>query len=113
FFARIHEQIRNRWIDNLRALVNSASQSELSKWSDHPQITEFEVLLTPEGKYVRTIIFRQADNHAIDSTSISAIRLAALFTNPPSEIVEPDGFVHLRYLFQLEFRPSLFAGGNH
>lgn len=112
FYARINEQIRNRWIENIRNLLNEAPRNQLSKWAEHPQISEFEVLLSPEGKYLRTILYRHADAPIVDNTAVSAIRLASPFNNPPSEIVEADGFIHLRYQFHLEFRPSLIASGS-
>ncbi len=111
FYARINEQIRNRWVENIRSLINESPQSQLSKWAEKPQVSEFEVLLAPDGRYVRTILYRHAETQVIDNTAVSAIRLASPFINPPTEIVEPDGFIHLHYQFHLEFKPSLIASG--
>jgi TonB C terminal len=112
FYARINEQIRNRWVYNIRSVLNDTPQSVLARWADKPQVTELEILLSPDGKFVRSVLYRQAENPAIDNSAVSAFRLAAPFNNPPTEIVESDGFIHLHYIFHLEFRPSLIASGS-
>jgi hypothetical protein len=113
FYSRINEQIRNRWLDNLRTVLNDSPRTQVNRWSERPQIGEFEVLLTPDGRYLKTVLYRHADASIIDEAAVSAFRLAAPFNNPPSEIVESDGLIHLHYLFHLEFRPSLVASGAH
>lgn len=111
FFARINEQIRNHWIENVRSVLGTSPQSQLSKWAEKTQITAFEVLVTAEGKYVRTIIYRQSESQQLDKAAIAALRLASPYNNPPSELVEADGYIHLRYQFHVELRPSLIASG--
>lgn len=112
FYARINEQIRNHWIENVRAILANSARSQISQWAEKAQITSFEVLVSPEGKYVKTILYRHSDSLPLDTAAVSALRLASPYNNPPSELVEADGFIHLRYQFHVELRPSLLAGSS-
>lgn len=110
FYARINEQIRNRWVSNLRAFSDSTGPHELNRLAQREQITELEILLDKDGNYKKTIVHRRSENHQLDAAAAYAISHAAPFLNPPSEIVAEDGFIHLYYQFHVQWRPQYVAG---
>jgi hypothetical protein len=112
FYARINEQIRNRWIMNLRTFSQTTPLSIQEALSRRTQITEVEVLLTRDGDYVRSILHRGSDSSGLDRAVVESFVQAQPFPNPPLEIVDPDGFVHLRYAFYLEWRSRSMASGR-
>ena len=111
FYARTHEQIRNRWITQIRSFIDSSMQTEINRLAQRTQVSQIEVILTPDGHFVRALIHQKADNSNLDEAAISAFRLAAPFNNPPSEMIEPDGYIHLHYAFHVFFAPRYIANG--
>lgn len=97
FFARINEQVRSRWIRNLRAFTESLTEKELSKFAGRDWITEVDIQLDREGDVVRALIMRSSGSSDLDQAAILAFQDAAPFANPPRELVEEDGLIHLRY----------------
>jgi len=112
FYARINEQLRNRWIQNLRTFTQNSSVVALDQLSRRTQITEIEVLLTPDGDYVKSIFYRKADHPGLDQAVRQSFLQAQPFQNPPLEIVDKDGYIHLRYAFHLQWRPRSMASGS-
>ncbi len=109
FYSRINEQIRNRWVTNIQNILYRTPQSVLNQWSAVPQVTQVEILLDPSGHFVRATLYRHAQSKDLDQAAVSAFRLASPFNNPPSELVKSDGYIHLYYVFHLEFRPRFLA----
>ena len=109
FYSRINEQIRNRWISNIQNIIYQTPQNVMNQWSAMPQVTQLEVLLDPKGHFVRAILYRHAQSKNLDEAAVSAFRRASPFNNPPSELVKSDGYIHLYYIFHLEFRPRFLA----
>ncbi len=109
FYSRINEQIGNRWVENIQNILYRTPNYILKEWANKDQVTQVEILLTPQGKFVKAIIFHHADNRVIDDAAVSAFRRAAPFTNPPSGLVSRDGYIHLLYSFHVYFRPRFLA----
>jgi TonB family protein len=109
FFARMNEQVRNRWVANVRdymAHLTARDQDFLSKQERH---TLVEIVLSPEGNFSTSILQQTSGDHALDQTAVEAFHAAAPFPNPPRGMIEPDGFIHLRYGFVVTFRPPSFS----
>jgi hypothetical protein len=109
FYARINEQVRNRWVANIRNFLSRTPQAQINKFAEQPQVTQVEIIITPDGKFVRAVYYRKSEAKEIDDAAAGAFRLAAPFNNPPSELVEKDGLIHLYYMFHIEFRPGFIA----
>ncbi|OFZ20036.1 MAG: hypothetical protein A2Z20_08090 [Bdellovibrionales bacterium RBG_16_40_8] len=113
FYARINEQIRNRWIENVRVFILSTSQAEINRLALKTQISEIEVILDPAGRFVRALVHQQAQNTDLDLSATKAFQQAAPLNNPPSEMVESDGHIHLRYAFYVFLRSRYIASGSN
>jgi hypothetical protein len=109
FYARINEQVRNRWVQNLQQFFANTSPQELNRLSTRNQVTEIEILLDQKGNYYRTIYHRKSQSNAIDQAGAFAFENAAPFINPPSEMIEKDGYIHLFYQLNVLTRPQYVA----
>lgn len=109
FYARINEQIRNRWVQHLRTFANNAGPTVLNKLSQNDQITELEVLLDKNGNFHDVIFHRKAGHPDLDIAAGGAIEVAAPFLNPPVEMIKEDGYIHLYYSFYVHWRSSYYA----
>jgi hypothetical protein len=112
FYARINEQVRNRWVQHLRTFANNAGPTVLNRLSQSPQVTELEVLLDKEGNFQDIIFHRRADHGDLDIAAGAALERSAPFLNPPSELVKKDGYIHLFYAFYIHWRPQYIAKPN-
>jgi hypothetical protein len=112
FYARINEQIRSRWIENVREFLSRTPQTEVNRLASKTQNSQVEILLDSTGHFVKAIIHRHAENPGLDESAISAFRRASPLNNPPSEMVEEDGYIHLHYGFYVQFRPRYMASGS-
>ena len=112
FYARINDQLRNRWVQLVRDFLNATPQIEINRLAQKTQVTQIEVLLTPDGRYVKSILYMKADSPTLDQIADMAFRQATPFNNPPSEMVEKDGYVHLHYALYLQLLPHYVANGS-
>lgn len=112
FYARTNEQIRSRWVNNIRHFLNVTPQTEINRLSSRPQNSQVEIILAPNGQFVKALIHQKSENRLLDESAIAAFRQASPLNNPPEEMVEEDGYIHLRYIFTLHFRPSYIASGS-
>lgn len=109
FFARMNEQVRNRWISNVRSYMARLTAQDLEKLSKMERQTVVEIILSPDGTFNSSVIHNSSGDRELDQTTVRAFRDAAPFLNPPQGMVESDGMIHLRYGFVVHFRPPSFG----
>ncbi len=112
FFARMNEQVRNRWVSEVRAYVRNLSRQDLERLSKQDRQTVIEIVLNRSGDFVRSVLHQSSGDRHLDQTTIDAFRSAAPFLNPPREMVEDDGFIRLKYGFHVQFTPHFGPGYN-
>lgn len=110
FFARINEQVRNRWVSMIRNYMSSLSQDELAHLAKINRETIVEIILNRSGEYVRSTVHSSSKVNDLDRAAFESFRRAAPFVNPPQGLVENDGFIHLQYAFVVTFRPTFGPG---
>jgi TonB family protein len=110
FFARINEQVRSRWVRNLRMVSQSLSIGELAGLASRERVSEIDIQLNSQGEFVRAVLLRSSGSEGLDAAAIEAFRDAAPFPNVPAEMVENDGLIHLGYAFIVKMQPSHLAG---
>jgi TonB family protein len=71
--------------------------------------TEVEFLLTPKGEFFKAQLKGASGITQFDQASIWAFRDARIFPNPPHEMVQDDGYIHLHYTFNVSLNPSAMA----
>jgi TonB family protein len=102
FFQRIEEAIRPKWEDNIRVAVNYISPGQQKQFLGTDWVTGIEVILSEKGEYIRTIIRRPSGIESLDRAAIEAFREAAMFPNPPREMLQDDNRIHLKYVLVVE-----------
>ena len=109
----MNEQVRNRWVALIREYMASLSQAQLVGLGSQDRQTTVEIVLTSGGEFSHSLIHNSSGDKKLDQTTAGAFKLAAPFLNPPKEMVEKDGLIHLKYGFMVRFRPPGFgpAGG--
>ena len=112
FFARVNEQVRSRWIQNLRNFSENLSQSENESLASRERVTEIDVQLNRAGEFVRALVMRSSGAKGLDQAATEAFRIAAPFVNPPQQMIEADGLIHLRYGFLVQWSPTQVFGGR-
>jgi TonB family protein len=105
FFARMNEQVRNRWVALIREYMDRLPADKQAGLAAKDRQTHIEIILTAGGEFHSSIVHNTSGDRELDQTTVAAFRRAAPFLNPPKEMVESDGLIHLRYGFLVRFRP--------
>jgi TonB family protein len=105
FFARIEEQIRFRWESRIRAAIMRLTGQSL-RGSNTAWQTNLEIYLKRNGEFDSAHLMKGSGISSFDSAASQAFREARMFPNPPQEMVESDGFIHLRYSFMVRYDPQ-------
>lgn len=107
FFARIEDLVRFRWESRVRRAVDTFDRSYIlgvvgrKNW-----VTSVDIWLTKDGRYHSAHILKESGITRFDHAVVLAFKEAGMFPNPPQEMVEDDGFIHLKYSFNVSFQPS-------
>lgn len=109
FFARMNEQVRNRWVSAVRAYMSRLSRQELESLSRKNRQTVVEIVLSRTGEFTGSLVHGTSGDGELDQTSVESFKRAAPFLNPPQGMVESDGRIRLKYAFHLRFRPPSFG----
>ncbi len=109
FFSRINEMIRFRWETNVRESIDKTPPERLVYNPSGLWITHLEILLKPNGDIQSTRLMKSAGFKGFDQSAIQAFMEARAFPNPPSEMVESDGLIHIQYSFQVRYEPKVLV----
>lgn len=102
FYSRVEDLFYVRWVERVRyhwdRLDPDFKRRNLSgkTWS-----TQIEVWLTSTGEYHSSYIRQSSGYKPFDDATVQAFQSAKFFPNPPRAKVESDGFVRLRYRFNV------------
>lgn len=107
FYARIEELVRFRWESKIAEAIDSFDRNFKMKilmkknWR-----SKIEFILKPNGEFDRAIIHQESGIAKFDLASVWAFKDARLFPNPPKEMIQEDGFIHLDYSFTVQLSGS-------
>lgn len=107
FYARIEEMIRYRWESRVQNTLSSLDRTSLSTVGERAWVTSAEFLLNPQGRLVKVLVMKESGMKGFDAAAVGAFREANMFPNPPQELVEEDGFIHLKYNFTVSYNPPV------
>lgn len=113
FYSRVEELVRFRWERGLQQALNSFDrQYLLGTIGRRTWLTRIEFWLTPDGKFHSAHLHKESGVRRFDLAAVNAFKDAAFFPNPPREMVEKDGFIHLQYSFNVRWSPSVLVDGG-
>jgi hypothetical protein len=105
FYNRMAEKVVYPWalnvvsgFDKMKATGQLGNQRKA--WA-----TIVEVILDKDGNLVSTQPLQLAGDWEIDNAPLRAFKQAKTFPNPPAEMVEDDGYIHIRYKFLVYYNP--------
>ncbi len=102
FYSRVEEMFYVRWSERLNYYWERLSYDyKKQKLSGRVWSTDIEVWLTAAGEYHSAYIQRTSGYKPFDEATVFAFKSARIFPNPPRAKVESDGFVRLRYRFNV------------
>jgi TonB family protein len=102
FYSRVEELFYVRWVERTNYYWDRIGMDyKKSVLSGKTWSTELEVWLTAKGEFHSAYIKKSSGYQPFDEAAVYAFKNARLFPNPPKAKVEPDGFVRLRYRFNI------------
>ncbi|MNJ92564.1 Gram-negative bacterial tonB protein [compost metagenome] len=104
FYARIEELVRYRWETRVYSAIDSFDRATLMSASNKNWITSVEFLLDRTGALKSAIIMKESGIRKFDMAAVEAFKDARIFPNPPQEMVQEDGFIHLKFSFNVNYR---------
>lgn len=102
FYARVEELVRFRWETKVRQAlqtldrVNLLNQVRGKNW-----VTYYEFWIEPSGKLHSAHLMKESGVKRFDLAAEFAFRDALVFPNPPKDLIDEDGYIKLRYTFNV------------
>lgn len=109
FFARVEELIRFRWETEVRNVIDTTPPTRFRQHYGNSWVTQVDIWLKPNGEFHSAHIMREAGLRGFDQAVVQAFIQARLFPHPPPEMVESDGFIHLKYAFEVRYEPKVLS----
>lgn len=102
FYSRVEELFYVRWVERANYYWDRISYDyKKSVLAGKVWTTDLEIWLTANGEFHSAYVKRSSGYQPFDEAAIFAFKNARLFPNPPKAKVEADGFVRLRYRFNI------------
>ena len=108
YFSRMKEQLYWRWTQYFRAEPQLLSLRIFNGNKQRLFSTSLYVYLSPNGEVQDIRVVKSSGEENIDTAALHAFLSAAPFPNPPPELVEEDGYIHIKQSFHLYISPSSF-----
>lgn len=105
FYARVEELVRYRWETRVQYAMERLDPRALPRGNSTWE-TQVEFLLDKDGYLKKARVMKLSGIPAFDATGVDAFQEARVFPNPPPEMVQDDGFIHLRFSFTVNYNPA-------
>jgi TonB family protein len=109
FYARIEELVRYRWESRVMDTINGFDRGTMMSAGNRNWITHVEFLLDRTGLLKSAVILKESGIQRFDLAAVNAFKEARIFPNPPQEMVKDDGMIHLRFTFNVNYRPATLS----
>ncbi|MEN0058875.1 MAG: TonB family protein [Bdellovibrio sp.] len=112
FYARMEELVRYRWESRVQQAIHTFDRVTLAGTGNRNWVTHVEFLLDKEGVLKSALIMKESGIPPFDAAAINAFKEARIFPNPPPEMVQDDGFIHVKFSFTVNFSPPALVNRN-
>lgn len=112
FYNRVDKAIYYRWETRVQRALDALGPAALVNLSNQNWTTHIEFLLDENGFVKKALIMKESGVVPFDASAVRAFEEAAVFPNPPKEMVQEDGYIHLKYSFSVLFRPPTLVNAN-
>jgi TonB family protein len=103
FYARLNEAIAYRWVSRVRNYVEMLTPAMQKQLARSPNVTVVDIMLNKKGDYLGAKILRSSGDTNLDQAAIAPFKEAAPFENPPLEMADGNGTIHIVGQFTLMF----------
>lgn len=107
FINRIADEIYHPWVEEAEKALKDFSISR-KKIEPNIYITRLKITLNSDGEVTGIQVVDSCGVSELDEAPKKAFWESEPFPNPPSQLIEKDGYVRLTYEFQFEWRNSGF-----
>lgn len=112
FYARMEELIRYRWESRVQNALNSFDRPTLMQLGNRHWVTHVEFLLDKKGFLQKALIMKESGVPPFDLAAVNAFKDAKVFPNPPQEMVQDDGYIHIKFSFTVNYNPPTLVNRN-
>ncbi|WP_246845704.1 energy transducer TonB [Bdellovibrio sp. ZAP7] len=112
FYARIEELVRYRWETRVMTTINGMDPALAMNLSRRNWNTQVEFLLDKRGFLQKAMVMKESGVKGFDAAAVNAFKEARVFPNPPQEMIEEDGYIHLRYTFTVNYAPPTLVNSR-
>lgn len=112
FYARMEELIRYRWESRVQNALNSFDRATLMQLGNRHWVTHVEFLLDKKGFLQKALIMKESGVPPFDLAAVNAFKDAKVFPNPPQEMVQEDGYIHIKFSFTVNYNPPTLVNRN-
>lgn len=112
FYARMEELIRFRWETRVQHALDNFDKVTLRQAGNRNWVTQAEFLLDKDGFLKQALIMKESGIRAFDAAAINAFKDARIFPNPPPEMIQEDGFIHIKFSFNVNYSPPALVNSN-
>ncbi|MCB0347232.1 MAG: energy transducer TonB [Bdellovibrionales bacterium] len=107
FHERINDRIRIRWVNRIEdTLIEFKRRGVIGALKKGENTTMIEIRLDKDGNYLNSVVIKSSGIKSWDEAAVLAFQTGAPFLNPPTELVEKDGIIHLQYRFSVMWDPK-------
>lgn len=107
FINRIAEEIYQPWVGNIEEALSSF-KAVGKKLESRTYVTKLNVSMDNHGEISGIQIISSCGVSVLDEAPKRAFWDKATFPNPPSQLIEEDGYIRLVYEFHFEYKSSGF-----
>lgn len=112
FYARIEELVRYRWESRVMRAIDTLDPRTAAMAGNRNWNTQVEFLLDRRGFLQKAMIMKESGIAVFDAAAVNAFKEARIFPNPPQEMVEDDGYIHLKFTFTVNYAPPALVNRN-
>jgi hypothetical protein len=105
FMERVADMIYDSWRRNLDTAAEAMALRG-KKITPHTFVTRLIVTMNREGDVTAIEVIQSCGSPEIDDAPKQAFFRNSPFRNPPSQLVQKDGYIHLPYQFTFDVRSS-------
>lgn len=110
FYERMNDLIYYRWESKIQNFIAHLDHDFLMQIKNTEWDSRIEFLLDKNGFLQKALVMKPSGIPAFDAAAINAFTETKVFPNPPAEMVQEDGYIHVQYSFIVN--PPVPINGN-
>jgi protein TonB len=101
YFQRIRERLDQAWVSILKNKLKQYFEAGHHLSNDQNYTTQLVVVLNKNGQITRVQLIEESGTRDLDEAAIIAFQRAGPFPNPPKDLVNAQGEIHIPWDFIL------------